>query len=171
MKLRSRRILERGFTLPEVLVSAVLLGTLAVGVAPLSTNLTRTVRDAGDNGDAQRMLLQALEQLRMSAHGELTSAGAAFQCVPGAWDPNVKKCVRPATATEGKTICDPVTQKTYRRSCTLCPVSDGMRGTVVQLTLKWKDGLLCGSGGTEPTADWTEDFPYQRSMQLFKRES
>lgn len=180
----------RAFTMPEVLVSTLMLGSLAVAVAPLTTRLNRAVRDAGDNGDGQRMMLQVLEQLRYFQPSEIASQVASWGCVPAVWNPTVKRCDFPTpfeadlTSPRTRELSDPLSpDRKYARQCILCNVNDsGFSGSIVRVRLRWYDGVPPRPTTAITASTWPWDGPvwetakaagrtHERMVQLFRKPS
>ncbi len=178
--------------MPEVLVSTVMLGALAVAMAPLTMRLHRAVQDAGDNGDGQRLMMQVLEQLRYFQPSEIASQVVSWGCIPAQWNPTIKRCDFPTpfdadlTRPNTRELSDPLSpDRKYARQCILCSVNDsGFSGFIVRVRLRWYDGIppRPSSSMSASSATWPWGGPvweaakaagrtHERMVQLFRKPS
>lgn len=159
------------------MISSLVLGGLAVAVAPLMVGLSQGMRRAGENADGQRTILQLLEQLRTITPASLQSqATGAFGCQLGTWSASAKTCARAASAVGGEELVDPMTAQAFFRTCTFCEVRDGsMDGFIVRVALRWLDSRPASLSWAEINASWSQQRQqgkaHERVVQMFKRRS
>ncbi len=125
-----RRRSRRGFTLIEVMVSATVLGVVAVGVAPLMSGLNSTLHDAASAQQATRLGQQLVE--RIQAMPIANVEGLCNRYPP------------PATNGSGSIKQDPISGESYQQSCSASTL-DG--GKVMTISLKWTSSEGANAGG------------------------
>lgn len=119
---------RRGFTMPEVLVSSVVLGVVATGAMPLMNGLNSTLNDSSRITEGGRNGQELIEQLQTMPIDQLATTCTSF-----------------ASTTMKNPIQD---TRTYSRKCAIedGPVTGSYNVTV---TVKYAKTLV----GTEPSTN------------------
>jgi prepilin-type N-terminal cleavage/methylation domain-containing protein len=160
----ARLLDERGFTLPELLITMAILLIVVGSLASVLVSATSSEVDAGTRFQAQGQARAALDELRRDLHGascvtqtngSALTAGTAYAAITATYSSTISTSGCPTTVTQYVTWCTTTTGSLVSGDFALYRVtSTSTRPTCTSTgTVKWAD-YLQPTAGLTPTGSY-----------------